>query len=668
MDKNYLLLFLVFWPFVGAVISYLVGRKDKNARNLIAIGVTAVEFLVVASLYRPDLNEVPIEAVIEGFAGVGLYLKMDGFRFVYALICSFMWLMTTILSKEYFAHYRNRNRYYMFMLMTLAATLGVLISNDFYTTFIFFEIMSFTSYVMVVHDEGEKTMKAAGTYMAVAVFIGLVLLMGIFLIDYNLGTTNFDQLREAYLGFAGNPNLIYLAAVLMMVGFGGKAGMFPLHIWLPQAHPVAPAPASALLSGVLTKTGIFGALIISSRMFLHDSTWGMFMLIIGVITMLVGAVLAVFSIDLKRTLACSSVSQIGFITVGIAMQCLLADHNALAVRGTMLYMINHSLIKLILFQVAGVIYMNLHELNLNKIRGFGKYKPLLNVLFLLGALSIIGVPGFSGFVSKTLVHESVVEYIWLFETYTPMAQFFRVIESLFTLSGGFTGAYMIKLYVALFIEDNPYTQKEHNAFNKKYMSKLSAIAILIPALLMPILGIRTDIMDAIATFGQELMHGHDPAHVVNYFAWINVRGVVASVSISIIVYFFVIRTFLMRKDENGNLEYVDGWPAWWSIEEKVYRPLLMNVLPFFGALFSRVIATVPGLFINLFTDRFKGLFVYLTEGKSQISENIVTPWDKEKEETIFTKLYTSSLRVGLLQYMLGVTFVIVVVVVFKTLA
>ena len=244
----------------------------------------------------------------------------------------------------------------------------------------------------------------------------------------------------------------------MLFGFGAKAGAFPLHIWLPKAHPVAPAPASALLSGILTKAGMFGILILTSYLFLWDSLWGGMILAIGVCTMVVGAVLALFSVDLKRTLACSSVSQIGFILVGVGMSALLGEENALAVRGSILHMVNHSLIKLALFMAAGVVFMNVHKLNLNEIQGFGRKKPLLNYIFLMGALGIGGIPLWNGYISKTLIHESIVEYAELLREGAAVcifsAEAMRGIEWAFLASGGLTVAYMTKLYVALFIEKN----------------------------------------------------------------------------------------------------------------------------------------------------------------------------------------------------------------------
>ena len=173
---------------------------------------------------------------------------------------------------------------------------------------------------------------------------------------------------------------LYVAGGCALVGFGAKAGMFPLHIWLPKAHPVAPAPASALLSGILTKSGVFGVLILCRYLFWTELPWNTVVLALGVVTMVLGAVLALFSVDLKRTLACSSMSQIGFILVGTAMQGFLNGENALAAWGTVLHMLNHSLIKLVLFVAAGVVYLGTHSLNLNDIRGWGRNKPVLKVL------------------------------------------------------------------------------------------------------------------------------------------------------------------------------------------------------------------------------------------------------------------------------------------------
>ena len=533
--------------------------------------------------------------------GLGLHFEIDGFRILYGSIAAFMWLMSTLFSKEYLSHYTNKGRYYCFTLLTFFATEGVFFSADFYTTFIFFEIMSFTSYVWVAFDEKKESLRAAATYLAVAVIGGLVMLMGIFLLYDTMGTLVFDELVGSYermrmLSNSGvSESKLMAAGLCMLFGFGAKAGAFPLHIWLPKAHPVAPAPASALLSGILTKAGMFGILVLTSYLFLGCTAWGALILIIGVCTMVVGAVLALFSIDIKRTLACSSVSQIGFILVGVGMSGLLGEENLLAVRGSLLHMVNHSLIKLALFMAAGVIFMNVHELNLNKIRGFGRKKPLLNYIFLMGALGIGGMPLWNGYVSKTLIHESIVEYTKLLEGGTASSIFnigaMKGIEWAFLISGGLSVAYMTKLYVAVFVEKNSDSavQEKYDNLRGTYMNGLSATVLTISATLLPIMGLLPgQVMSRVADLGQGFMQVEKEAGKVAWFSFENLKGAAISILIGAIIYLVIVRFWMMKK-ENGSIVYINRWNQYLDLENLIYRPILLGALPFVFGVVCRVL-------------------------------------------------------------------------------
>ena len=579
------LAFLVFFPMIAAFLSYVIGRYNKTARDNFVIVSCLITFGACVSALLGVVRGEVYTLTIPGFCNMALNFELDGFRALYALIGGVMWLCTSMLSKQYFAHhYHNRNRYYFFYLMTLGATLGVFLSSDLYTTFIFFEIMSFTSYTWVAHDETPGAMRAAETYLAVAIIGGMVMLIGLFILYLTLGTLKISELHHAAEHCTETAKL-WIASICILVGFGAKAGMFPMHIWLPKAHPVAPAPASALLSGILTKTGIFGIIVVSANIFRESKAWGNMLLVLALITMLGGAVLAVFSVNLKRTLACSSMSQIGFILTGISMSCLLGHHNALAARGALLYMLNHSLFKLILFMAAGVVYMHLHKLNLNDVRGFGRKKPVLHFAFLMGAFGLMGVPGFSGYVSKTLIHESIVEYVHLLnhDGLTGMATLYTLAEWVYLFSGGLTGAYMIKLYICLFWQKHPTEQPFHNARRGCYMNKLSALALTASALLVPVLGVQPNLtMDKIADFAGGFLHAGVPEHAVHYFAWVNLKGACISLGIGLAVYLLVIRTLLMRK-EMGVRVYVNLWPEWFDIEDGVYRPLIAKLFDLGGA-------------------------------------------------------------------------------------
>lgn len=568
---NILICSMVFFPIAAAFLSFLLGRKTKTGRDLFVWSAVGIEFILSLLLVAARMEGVLV--TVPGVCGFGLNFTVDGFRSIYAVIAALMWLVTGLFSPEYFGHYRNRNRYYLFLLITLGATEAVFLSADLYTTFIFFEIMSLCSYVWVAQDEKVGSLRAGATYLAVAVIGGMVMLMGIFLLYHKTGTLMIDQLPA--------DAALWPAALCMFVGFAGKAGAYPIHIWLPKAHPVAPAPASALLSGILTKTGIFGILVISCRMMVHEERWGAFVLVIGVITMFLGALLALFSVNFKRTLACSSVSQIGFILVGVGMLVLLGEENTLAARGTFLHMVNHSLFKLILFLVAAVIYQNTHKLDLNEIRGFGRKKPLLKFVYLMGALGIGGIPGWSGYISKTLLHEGIVEYIHAMEGGHLHASIFTVgsmkaIEWIFLVSGGLTVAYMCKLFVAVFLEENSdkSVQKRYDA-GKPYWKTSSAAALTAVACLIPVLGMLPgNTMDALADMAQGFLGVHHAGHAVHYFTWVNLKGSVISVAIGAALYLTVVRHWMMVDGA-----YVNRWPHWLDLEEGLYRPLVLKVLP-----------------------------------------------------------------------------------------
>ncbi len=579
---------LAFGPMLMALVSYIAGRFSKKLRNILVIITAVSAFIGCLFLWNHETS-----FSIQRFCGMGLNLKVDGFRSLYALIAAFMWMMTSLFSPEYFAHYHNRNRYYFFYLMTLGATLGVFLSDDLFTTLIFFEIMSLTSYTWVAHEETEGAMKAAGTYLTVAVIGGMTTLMGLFMLYSEIGTLSFDGLALVLHGKSPSTTII-IAAWLTLFGFAAKAGLFPLHIWLPKAHPVAPAPASALLSGILTKSGVFGLLVVASRIMPGNASFANMLLAFAVITMFVGAVLALFSVDLKRTLACSSMSQIGFITVGISFMMLLGEEGSLAAYGSILHMVNHSLIKLCLFMCAGVVYMNLHKLNLNDIKGFGRKKPVLHISFLLGALSIGCIPPIgSGFNSKSLIHEGILEYIELLKEQGASFGIYKFVEILFLISGGLTIAYMTKLYICLFWQKNDSRQAEFDSM-KNYINPISAACILLSGAILPVLGLfGSRFMTPLAARSMEFLKLEPLEHAIHYFSMENLIGGFESIAIGAVVFLLVVWLLLSRKTEHGR-EYIDRWPGKLDFETVVYRSkLIIKVIPGIITAIVRFIGELP---------------------------------------------------------------------------
>lgn len=572
MDK---LLFsvILFLPILSAIIVYFIDKKSNLLRNIFTCLITFISF--ISSLVLVMFYDDP-SFVLNDISSFGLSFSIGGFNSILLLLTTFLWFISSIFSNEYFEHYKNKGRFFFFWLLTLSATCGVFLSDNFFTTFIFFEIMSFASMVWVIHDQNEVAFDASSTYLTVSVLSGLVMLMGIFMLYNEANTLSFNELRSYFEINNINTN-VFISGILILFGFGAKAGLYPLHIWLPKAHPASPAPASAILSGILTKCGIFGIVAISTKIMFTSEDWGKLLLFLATITMTLGAILALFSTNLKRTLACSSMSQIGFIVVGISMYILLGEHGQLAIRGVILHIFNHSLIKLVLFTCAGIVYMNLHKLELNEIRGFGRKKPLLLIPFLLAAMSIGGIPGFSGYVSKTLLHESIVEYAALVEGGYQIA--IKLVEYAFLFTGGLTLAYMTKLFICLFVDspDREYPKT-------KYVNTSTGIIISIIAISFLILGCTPSVsLDKISTLVFDFFGEHHHFHEVNYFSLVNLSGALISITIGAVVYLLFVRKILYNKN-NGYIQY-NGFKI--DLEKDIYKPILIDFLPWvFGGISS----------------------------------------------------------------------------------
>ena len=534
MNGSLILLILAVIPMLCAPLAWALGRRGGQRAIAVMIACAAVETAALIYFTALAAGGNAARLTWEGFLGMGIRMRADGFRALYAMIASVMWLVTSLFSRDYLRHDHATGRYAFFTLMTLGAMAGLFLSDSLYTAFLFFEVMSLASYPWVAHEETPEAMRAAQPYLYIAVIRALVMLMGIFLLPARMATLPFSSLPAFVTAYGFDA--LWLPAVLILFGFGAKAGAFPLHIWLPKAHPVAPAPASALLSGMLTKAGIFGMLVLTCYLMRGCAAFGDLIFRLGVITMFLGALLAIFSTNLKRTLACSSLSQIGFIMVGVGLQGLCAGENGLAAYGAIQHMVNHSLFKLVLFLCAGVVAMNAHALSLNEVRGFGRKKPLLHFCFLMGMLGIAGIPGFSGYASKSLLHEGLLEYIHELTALGEGALPYQVAEWVFIISGGMTLCYMFKLYLCLFWQKNPTRQAEYDGM-RKYLSTPSGIALGLCAALIPVLGLLPGVlMSGIGELARPFFNAAAPAHMpIAYFSGENLLGAAKSIIIGVVL-------------------------------------------------------------------------------------------------------------------------------------
>ncbi|QXM06901.1 complex I subunit 5 family protein [Crassaminicella indica] len=558
---------ILLLPSIAAPVGYIIGKKSERNRDIFNVIATGIELLAVMLLYK-EVMRGPIELFIPDIMGTGMYLKLDAFRYIFVFISAFIWFLTTIYSTQYLIKYKNRNRYYAFFMLTLASTVGIFLSENILNLFTFFEIMSFTSYALIIHDQDEYALGAGKIYIGMAIAGGMVLLMGLFLLYEYTGVLNISQLGKAVQQLG---NMKYLISFLIIVGFGVKASIVPLHVWVPKVYPAAPTPASAVLSGVLLKTGLFGMIITTENLMQGDFIVSSVILGLGLANMFLGGLLAIFQRNIKRILAYSGMSQAGYILVGIGLCGILKEHKGVALYGMLYHIINHAIFKVLLFMGTGIIYMILHELSINNIRGFGKHKNILKGVFLIGLCAIIGMPGFNGFISKTLLHEAIYEAHHLYNN-----AWMNLAEVIFTASSSFTVAYMLKIFITVFMEKNEAYRGQFRAHIKK--RALMPMVILSIAVLY--IGIQPKsilflIDKAVGSFGIT------EALEANFYTFDNIKSSVVTIFIGICIYMTLVRGYLRKEDGS----YVNPSLNWFNLERNVYVPILQGTFTATSAVF-----------------------------------------------------------------------------------
>jgi multicomponent Na+:H+ antiporter subunit D len=385
---------IIFIPIIGGLLTVALKLEDR-IRDRFVLAVTVLTEILVLFLYTflRDTGVVVLQypKLLPPF---GISFRIDWLSVVLVTIASSIWLLVTIYSFDYIKPSKNINRYHAFTLITLGATLGTLLAGDLVTLFLFFELMSFSSYVLVIHEGDPQAMRAGFLYLIMTIGGGLAFLFGVLAVYQMTGTVAFTA-----GGFLTSSSALSLGAFIgFLIGFGMKAGMFPLHVWLPEAHPVAPSPSSALLSGVMLKIGAFGLLRVIFNVyefqFLKEVGWINYLLVAAILTILLGSIFAIMQKNLKRRLAYSSVAQMGYILLGMA---LLSEQ---ALIGDVFHIFTHAIMKSCLFLVSGTMILLTGKTEIDDFKGIGRRMPISMACFTMASLSMIGIPPFNGFLSK----------------------------------------------------------------------------------------------------------------------------------------------------------------------------------------------------------------------------------------------------------------------------
>lgn len=393
MGQQSLLLIQILFPVAAGCLFFTAPfRNSRRAGTVILFTVLLLESAFAGAGAVMDTTSVELFCVTPE---IRLILCNDKLSGLFCGLSSFVFLAVGIYSAGYFSGTEKKERFYGFYLITLGVLQGVGLAGNLVSFYLFYEWMTFMTVPLVLHTRTRESVRAARKYLFYSVTGASLALAGIFLLSGNAeglrfgaGTLN-PEVREGQ---------VFAAAVLLILGFGTKAGCFPMHGWLPTAHPAAPAPASAVLSGVITKTGVLGIIrslygIIGTEFLVGTPVQTLF-LSLSLITVLMGSMLAYKEKMLKKRLAYSTVSQVSYILFGLALMTPAGFFAAL------LHLVFHSVIKDALFLFAGIVIHKTGKERASELRGLGKQLPVTFLCFTFAALALVGIPPASGFVSK----------------------------------------------------------------------------------------------------------------------------------------------------------------------------------------------------------------------------------------------------------------------------
>ncbi|MCR3905970.1 MAG: proton-conducting membrane transporter [Tenericutes bacterium] len=413
-------LVMISIPLIGGFIQLAYRKSAGHKRDWVVIFMTFLTIPLTMMMY-PVALEGGIVLDIPYFMGLGISFDVDMLGFTMLMITTIIWFIVMVYAHEYMKKEIHNNRFFFFMALTYSSVLGTIMAGDLLTMFLFFEIMTITSYVLVTHTQREESYAAGYNYIFMGLIGGFSILVALLLMYFNVGDLSF---KTAIVELNQLGSVKYWIMGLLVLGFGIKAGMAPVHVWLPRAHPVAPTPASALLSGIMIKVGAFGVLRVAVSYFFpakgsvtsyEDPIWlttqniGSAIIWMGIITMAIGVFLALQQSNIKKMLAYHSISQMGYIVVGIGVALYLGYRGAMGYSGALYHIINHALFKSLLFMVAGVVYYHTKEQDMYKLGGLWRKLPLTATVCLIASLGISGIPLFNGFVSKSILHHGIVE-------------------------------------------------------------------------------------------------------------------------------------------------------------------------------------------------------------------------------------------------------------------
>lgn len=391
-------LFVLATSFFAGIAIFFLPEERHVLRSVINLAAATLKLVLVAVMLWGVYRGVAYEVRLPLLPTIDLVLRADALAMLFATLSALLWFFTTIYAIGYLEGSPHRSRFFGFFSLCVTATMGIALAGNLITFFLFYELLTLSTYPLVVHRGTEKAMRAGSVYLAYTLSGGVVLLVGIIWLYGLIGNVSFAHGGVvAHLGpeYRGELTTVFM---LLITGLGVKAALVPLHAWLPVAM-VAPAPVSALLHAVaVVKAGAFGIVRVVYEIYGIEFAAGLGLLfplaVVASVTILYGSLRALAEDDLKKRLAFSTVSQVSYIVLGVAL------FGPIGTAGGLVHLVHQGIMKITLFFAAGNYAETLGVHKVSELNGIGRRMPLTTAAFTVGAFGMIGVPPLAGFISK----------------------------------------------------------------------------------------------------------------------------------------------------------------------------------------------------------------------------------------------------------------------------
>lgn len=392
--------FFVIIPLATAFIISLVGKAYRRAGDILA-NLASLSLFGLSLLSLLNLNSNSSNILVYKVGGwippIGICMVLDGLSSFMLVTVNLVSFLVVIYSISYMEKYTSKYRFYTLFMLMLAGINGLIISGDMFNLFVFLEIAAIASYALVAFGTESEELEASFKYAIMGSVASSFILLAIALLYSYTSSLNMADISSV-LATKGHSNIVVFISVLFLMGFGLKAAIVPFHAWLPDAHPSAPAPISAMLSGVFIKSlGVYALCRIFFNVIGVNSAVLSLLMFLGALSIMVGVFLAIGQWDLKRLLAYHSVSQIGYVILGIGLA------SPLGILGGLFHLFNHSIFKSLLFLNSGAVVYSTGTRDLQQMSGLRNRMPVTANTSLVASLSIAGIPPFNGFWSKLII-------------------------------------------------------------------------------------------------------------------------------------------------------------------------------------------------------------------------------------------------------------------------